>query len=100
MRIDKALRAIASQRHLTQAELCRRTGINSGQMSMYFNNKVRHPEITYLYVIAHDGLHVSLDDFVKLAIHLDNDHVFSPSTPLEGDAGSSHGPVSSDVSAS
>lgn len=79
MRIDRALRAYASELHLSQAEICRRSGLDpdkeSGHISMLFTNKVESPSVGYLYLIVHRGLGISLDEFLERAIRLDDGRI-------------------------
>lgn len=91
MRIDRALREYSSEMHLSQAEICRNAGLDpvrgSGHLSMIFNNKVSQPSVSYLYLIVHRGLGVSLDEFLERAIELDDGRILSKEEEADTETG-------------
>lgn len=66
MDIGRAIRDRAKEAGITQAELCRVTGLSDGYMSMLMNSKIDDPQVKKVYAIAH-ALGCTVDDLVRLA---------------------------------
>jgi transcriptional regulator with XRE-family HTH domain len=66
MDIGRAIKEIAYEKRMTQADLCRATGIGDSWMSQMFRSKITDPQVLRVYAIC-KALGVSIDDLVAIA---------------------------------
>lgn len=66
MDVGKALKVISERNSVSQADICRATGISDAYISQLFGSKIVNPRFDRVCEIA-DVLHVSLDEVGKLA---------------------------------
>ncbi|WP_278590269.1 helix-turn-helix domain-containing protein [Olsenella uli] len=66
MDIGRAIRNRAREAGVTQADLCRATGLSASYMSMLMNSKIEDPQVKKIYGIAH-AMGSTVDELVELA---------------------------------
>jgi transcriptional regulator with XRE-family HTH domain len=66
MDVARALREIASEKRISQADLCERIGMSDAHMSQIFTGKVKNPKARDLYRIAH-AMDMTVDDILARA---------------------------------
>ncbi|WP_198009648.1 helix-turn-helix domain-containing protein [Olsenella profusa] len=66
MDIGRAIRDKAREAGVTQAELCRATGLSDGYMSMLMNSKIDDPQVKKVHAIAH-AMGCTVDELIALA---------------------------------
>lgn len=64
MDIAKAIRDRAEELNVSQADLCRATGMSRAYMSQLFSGKIPDPKASNVYKIAH-ALGLSVDDLLE-----------------------------------
>lgn len=66
MDIAKAIRQRAKECDMTQADICKVTGISDSYMSLMFNGKIADPKASNIYKIAH-ALNMTVDELLERA---------------------------------
>jgi transcriptional regulator with XRE-family HTH domain len=66
MDIAKAVRDAAKTKGLSQADICRATGMSDSYMSQLFNGRIPDPKASSVYKIAH-ALNMTVDELLELA---------------------------------
>jgi len=66
MDIAKAVRDVAKEQELTQAEICKKTGMTSSYISQLFNGRIPDPKASNIYKIAH-ALNMTVDELLERA---------------------------------
>lgn len=66
MDIGKAIRQLATTKGMTQADICRATGLSDGYMSSLWNGKVADPQVIKIRKIAH-SLGITIDELLQIA---------------------------------
>lgn len=64
MDIAKALRDALDEKHMTQADLRKQTGMSSAYISMLLNGKIPDPKASNMYKIAH-ALDMTVDELLE-----------------------------------
>lgn len=66
MQLNQALREIADDKGIRQADICRATGLSDAHVSQLFSGKIRDPKASVIYKIAR-AMGVTVDDLLDLA---------------------------------
>ena len=70
MNIGLAIKAIAKEKGMSQADLHRATGISEGYISMLFNAKIDDPQLSKMWTLS-KALGVTVDEMIARSLEGD-----------------------------
>lgn len=74
MQLSRALKEIAEEKGIKQADICRATGLSDAHISQMFSGKIKDPKASIIYKVAH-ALGVTVDELIELSESYESDKV-------------------------